>query len=184
MKKKRRSNVKSTSGNIKEWCCILRSSSIATCWKHQHWNETKDPKISTVRLGPTRSAKRNIDYSGVACSNLASDISEKYCAFVSTFDLDRSNFYSTSSCRTLKSDRYVSEDNYVDSRRPFAFSAKIQSSKQDNPTYNNIIQIPEEERKLWYSLMVKELKSLRELGSFNMVVIPRGGGYTPIYMSI
>ena len=38
----------------------------------------------------------------------------------------------------------------------------------------DILRIPEEERKLWDASMVKELKSLRDLGSFKMVSRPSG----------
>ena len=54
------------------------------------------------------------------------------------------------------------------------FSAKVQNHTADNPSYKDIMQLPEEERKLWDEAMVKELKSLRDLGSFKMVFRPRG----------
>ena len=74
----------------------------------------------------------------------------------------------------MNSDRYLSSDYYIGSHHSFAISAKIQSRKQDNPNYNDVIQSLEEERTPWESSMVKELKSLRELGSFKMMTRPRG----------
>ena len=57
----------------------------------------------------------------------------------------------------------------------YAFSAKVQTHNSDTPTYKDILRLPEEERKLWDASMVKELKCLRDLGSFKMVARPRGG---------
>ena len=41
---------------------------------------------------------------------------------------------------------------------PYAFLAKVQTHTFDNPTYKDIVQLPEEERKLWDIAMVAELK--------------------------
>ena len=68
----------------------------------------------------------------------------------------------------------MSEDGVVGKLHPYAFSAKVQTHTADNPTYKDILRVPEEERKLWDAAMIKELKSLRDLGSFKMVSRPRG----------
>ena len=72
----------------------------------------------------------------------------------------------------LEQHSYLSLDGIVEDTHPYVFSAKVQSHDSDNPTYKDIMQLPEEERKLWDDSMVKELKSLRDLGSFKMVSRP------------
>ena len=57
---------------------------------------------------------------------------------------------------------------------PYEFSAKVQTHTADNPTYKDSIRLPEEGRNLCGAAMVKELKGLRDLGSFKMVNRPRG----------
>ena len=51
---------------------------------------------------------------------------------------------------------------------------KVQTHNSDTPTYKDILRLPKEERKLWDASMVKELKRLKDLGSFKMVARPRG----------
>ena len=50
----------------------------------------------------------------------------------------------------------------------------MQTHEKDNPTYKDILRGSEEEKQLWDEAMVKELKSLADLGSFEMVARPRG----------
>ncbi len=57
---------------------------------------------------------------------------------------------------------------------PYAFSAKVQTHTADNPMLKDILRLPEEERKLRDATMIKELKSLGDSGSFQMVSRPRG----------
>ena len=44
----------------------------------------------------------------------------------------------------------------------------------DNPTYNDIMQLSPDEKKLWDNAMIKEMKSLGALNSFKLVSEPRG----------
>ena len=55
-----------------------------------------------------------------------------------------------------------------------ALVAKVQSHDTDNPTYSDILRCEDEERKLWDAAMIKELNSLRDLGSFKLVPMQRG----------
>ena len=68
---------------------------------------------------------------------------------------------------------YLSEDGLAGDMHLYEFSAKVQTHTADNPTFKDILRLPEEERKLWDAAMIKELKSLRDLGSFQMVSRPR-----------
>ena len=48
---------------------------------------------------------------------------------------------------------------------PCAYVAKVQTHAMDNPTYKNTLRADDDERKLWDESMIRELKSLAELGS-------------------
>ena len=67
----------------------------------------------------------------------------------------------------------TSDDTYEDIH-PLAFVAKVKSHDDDNPTYTDVLRCSDDERKLWDAVVVEELKSLRDLGSFKMVPRPRG----------
>ena len=69
----------------------------------------------------------------------------------------------------------MSTGNKLETHHTYVFLAKVQSNKQDNPTCGDVLQSPDDERELWEVAMVKELKSLKELGSFKMVICPFGG---------
>jgi hypothetical protein len=105
---------------------------------------------------------------------ITSAIVESDCAYLSTLDLDGPDFTSTPATRSLERKLYLSIDHTYEDIHPCAYAAKIQAHDEDNPTYSDILNCEDEERKLWESAMVKELKSLRDLGSFKMVSRPRG----------
>ena len=65
---------------------------------------------------------------------------------------------------------YIAGNDYL-----YRFTSKVQAYLDDNPTHNSILRSTPGERKLWDDTMVKELKYLREVGSFKMVKHPRGG---------
>ena len=93
--------------------------------------------------------------------------------FLSTVDPSTSRI--SPATRYLDSTPYALESGSIDNVYPYAFFAKVQTYTSDNPTYKDIVCLPDEEGKLWDAAMVKELKSLRDLGSFKMVSRPRGG---------
>ena len=96
-------------------------------------------------------------------------------AFLSTLDLTTSEFKPTSVNRAVNNDVYLSKDStYENTPHPLAFTAKVQSHQLDSPTYSDIWRGSDDERKLWDAAMIKELQSLRDLGSFNMVKWPSG----------
>ena len=94
--------------------------------------------------------------------------------FLSSADLNDAACTSSPATRSLDKDMYVSEDGTTENIHPYAFSAKVQTHSSDTPTYKDILRLPEEEKKLWDASMVKELKSLRDLGYFKMIARPRG----------
>ena len=50
----------------------------------------------------------------------------------------------------LDKSKYISIDGLKEGEiNPFAFSARIQTHKIDNPTYKEVVRCPEGERKLW-----------------------------------
>ena len=49
----------------------------------------------------------------------------------------------------------MSADRTMESMHPYAISAKIQTHKCDNPTYNDILKLSEDERSLWDEEMIK-----------------------------
>ena len=92
--------------------------------------------------------------------------------FLSSIDPDAAG--SSSATRYLIKNYYFSTSGLMENIHPYAFSAKVQTHTSDNPTYRDIVKLPEEARKLWDVAMVKALKSLRNLGSIQMVSRPRG----------
>ena len=69
---------------------------------------------------------------------------------------------------------YLTDDDTLEGIYPYVYIAKVQTHVMDNPTYKDIIRVDDEERRLWDDSMVKELKSLAELGSFELINRPRG----------
>ena len=94
--------------------------------------------------------------------------------FLVSMDLNETTDHDSSAMKYLDRDSYVTSDGTIEGLHPYAFSAKVQTHSTDNPTYKDILRLPEEERKLWDVAMVKELKRLRDLGSFKMVSRPKG----------
>ena len=103
-----------------------------------------------------------------------SSIVDTDCAFLSTLDLHGEVFKSTPTMRALNQYTYLSEDGTYENVHPLAFMVKVQSHDADNPTYSDVLRCEDEEKKLWDTAMIKELKSLRDLGSFKMVPRQRG----------
>ena len=85
------------------------------------------------------------------------------------------NVGSSPATRFLASSSYVSDGGTIEEDiHPYAFSAKVQTHCTDNPTYKDILRLPEKEKRLWDIAMVKDLKILQDLGSFKTVARPRG----------
>ena len=102
-------------------------------------------------------------------------IAQRDECFLSSVDLNESSCTSSTATRYLDRTNYVTKDGTREENvHPYAFSAKVQTHHSDTPTYKDILRLPEEERKLWDVSIVKEIKSLRDLGSFKMVPRPRG----------
>ena len=117
-----------------------------------------------------RLAGRHPQYSGLICDEhiLLQDI-----WFLSSINMQDGDFNPSHATNYLIRSAYVSEDNMVENIHPYALSAKVQTHKSDNPTYKDILRLPEEERLVWEEAMVKELQSLRKIESFKMVARPQ-----------
>ena len=74
---------------------------------------------------------------------------------------------------TLDIYSYVTSDGTIEGIHSYAFFAKVQTHNSDNPTYKDILRLPEKERIMWDVAMVKELKCLRDLGFFNILARPK-----------
>ena len=94
--------------------------------------------------------------------------------FLASVDLSESKCASSPATRSLEKEIFLTEDSIIENVHSYAFSAKVQTHNLDTPTYKDILRLPEEERNLWDNFMVKELKCLRDLGSFKMVSRRRG----------
>ena len=136
-----------------------------------------------IRRQPGRRTKQPLNYKGMfAMSNVEADVNkdttshilDKDSAFLSTLDLGGSGFTSTPATHAVNQHAYLSRDGTYEDVHPLAFIAKVQSHDADNPTYSDVLRCDNEERKLWDAAMIKELKSLRDLGSFKMVPRMRG----------
>ena len=76
--------------------------------------------------------------------------------------------------RYLEGLSWTSEEDVCDNWHPYSFTARLSGKDEDNPTYNDILRGSSTERALWEDAMVKELKSLGNLGSFKMIKLPGG----------
>ena len=76
--------------------------------------------------------------------------------FLSTADINSA--FKSSTTQYLNRNMYLSEDGLAGDMHPYEFSAKVQTHTADNPTFKDILRLPEEERKLWDAAMIKELK--------------------------
>lgn len=83
--------------------------------------------------------------------------------FLASVGLGAPSMHTSPAMEYLDRSSYVSKDGTIEGIHPYAFSAKVQTHGPVNPTYKDIIRLPEEEKKLWDVAMVQELKSLRDL---------------------
>ena len=91
-------------------------------------------------------------------------------AFLGRIDLYDDHAFSFSSASSyFTKNTYVSEDGTIEDIHPCAFTAKVQTHNQDDPTYKDIMRGSASEREQWDEAMTKELKSMADLGSFEMV---------------
>ena len=80
--------------------------------------------------------------------------------FLASVDLNEHTEHNFPAVNSLYKDLYVTSGGTIEGIHPYEFSAKVQTHSSDNPIYKDILRLPEEERKLWADVMVKELKSL------------------------
>lgn len=80
----------------------------------------------------------------------------------------------TSLIRSLDRCSQKTREGCQEECRPYSFAANLGSNDKDNTTYNDVHRGSSTERVLWEAAMVKELKDLRDLGSFK--TIKRLGG--------
>ena len=124
------------------------------------------------RRGPPRSSKFTSSYKGMLGVKSTMDADS---AFIATIDDRATNKFAFSSASSyFASVTFLSEEETMEDLHPCAFISKVQTHELDNPTYKDILRGSEEERHQWDEAMVKELKSLADLGSFEMVARPRG----------
>ena len=125
---------------------------------------------------------RGIDYKGMftlfvkytnISEEIASSIFEYDCAYPSSLNLNGQDFTSAPETRSHQRQSYLSADSTCENTHLLAYVAKVQTHDTDNTTYSDIIECEDDERKIWESAMIKELKSLRDLGSFKMMSRPR-----------
>ena len=64
---------------------------------------------------------------------------------------------------TLYTPAQLSSNKTRDNIHHYIFTAKIQTHKDDTPTYKEILKCLDEEKKLWVVVMSKELETLRDL---------------------
>ena len=95
-------------------------------------------------------------------------------AYLSCVDTYSTNVRSTPSMRYLEGQSWTSEEDICEDWHPYSFAARLGGKDEDNPTYNDILRGSSSERALWEDAMVKELKSLGNLGSFKMIKRPSG----------
>ena len=98
----------------------------------------------------------------------------KFGVFLSTLDTYANKSLPILASRSIDANYYESKDGTVENPRHYAFVDKNQAHILDNSIYGDVQIFVPEERKIWDEAMVKELKPLRDLGSFKMTARPRG----------
>ena len=96
-------------------------------------------------------------------------------AFLGGIDLHDDHIFSFSSASSyfiIK--RYLSGDDTMEDIHTCAFTAKVHTHNQNNPTYKDILRGSALGREEWDTAMTKELKSMLDVGSFRMMFKPRG----------
>jgi hypothetical protein len=129
----------------------------------------------TPRRGPARAAKVPMSYRGMVCMKKEHPQQTVDSIFLGRIDLcDDHTFSFSSAFNYFTRDTYLSEDDTMEDIHPCAFTTKVQTHNQDNPTYKDILRGSASEREQWDEAMTKELKSMADLGSFEMIPRPRG----------
>ena len=134
--------------------------------------EDDTPNMPTLNTNTPRQTRKSPriagkepQYSGLYCSvegrenvlevEEVSNIVHRDNCFLFTVDTGPSSTTSSSSTRYLDRKLFVSESGLIGDMHPYAFSAKVQTHTSDNPTYKDIVRLPDEERKLWDAAMIK-----------------------------
>ena len=125
----------------------------------------------SYRRGPSRSTQFTSKYKGMLGVEF---IIHKDSAFLVTLYGNASRFSFSSASSYYARDMYLTEKKTIENIHPCAFVAKVHSHDKDHPTYKGILKGDKEEKDTWDKAMVKELTSLADLGSFQMVNMPRG----------
>ena len=134
------------------------------------------------RRQPSHESKKGINYKGIFAlfgkqtnisGEITSSIVDSNSACLSALDSNVQGFTSTVETLAHQRKSYLSADSTYEITHPLVYAKKFQSHGADNPTYSDIIKFENEERNFWELAMVKELKFLRDLGSFKMVSSPR-----------
>ena len=131
----------------------------------------KEDHPDAPRRGPSRSSRFTSSYKGMVGVKSTMDADS---AFIATMDDRTSKFSFSSASSYFASALYLTEEETLEDLHPCAFISKVQTHKLDNPTYKDILRGSEEDGQLWDEAMVKELKPLADLRSFEMVNRPRG----------
>ena len=96
-------------------------------------------------------------------------VQRDYC-LLSSVDLDEDVCSSSPAKRFLNATSYMSDVGTIESEiHPFAFSTKVQTHSIDNPTYNDIIRLPEEEKKLWDVATVRDGARVKKFEGFRIL---------------
>ena len=134
--------------------------------------EDDTPNMPTLNTNTPRQTRKSPriagkepQYSGLYCSvegrenvlevEEVSNIVHRDNCFLFTVDTGPSSTTSSSSTRYLDRKLFVSESGLIGDMHPYAFSAKVQTHTSDNPTYKDIVRLPDEERKLLDAVMIK-----------------------------
>ena len=84
-----------------------------------------------------------------------SNVVQRDECFLASGDFNESSRYNSPAMNYLDKVTYATDDGKIEGIHPYAFSAKVQTHGSDNPTYKDIIRLPEEEKRLWDVTMVQ-----------------------------
>ena len=85
---------------------------------------------------------------GGCFTSAVSELFQRDCCFLSSVNLDNKATHRCPETRYLDKYAYLSMDNIVEDIHLYALSTKVQIHNADNPTYKNILCLPEEDQKL------------------------------------
>ena len=128
--------------------------------------DAQESDMLVLRWCPSRKAKLSINYRRMM--GREDHVESLDCTLLSSVDPYNSFSFSSTSSSYIR-DTYLVDNDTIKDMHTCAFIAKVWNHNLDDPTYKETIRWPIAEKIVCEEAMTKELKSLADLGSFEMI---------------